>query len=265
MIKKTAILGIDIQNDFTSTSGALFIRGADLDTVRIAAFIDKYDSVIDYIALTMDTHQPIHIASQHYWKDFEGYPPGLFSVITANDVRDGKWIPQYNKDQALPYLETLEDKGGVCTIWPTHCIKGSTGWAINSMVMKSVFTWNINTKKKYDLYFKGMHENTEHYSIFKPLVQFEDDLVQSKQNRKILAKLEEFDRILIMGEAADFCVVNTLKDLLELAPHLSRRIFVMTDCMSWIIPNNERTQYMFEMARQKGVRFISTDDFENLL
>lgn len=265
MIKKTAILGIDIQNDFTSTSGSLFVRGADRDAVRIAAFIDKYEAAIDYIALTLDSHQPIHIANQHYWKDLEGYPPALFSVVRAEDVKDGVWIPQYNKEDAIPYLEALERKGSTCTIWPTHCIKGSAGWAINSMVMKAIFTWNINTQKSYDLYFKGMQENTEHYSIFRPQVQLKDDLLQSKQNRKLLAKLEEFDRILIMGEAADYCVVNSLNDIMELAPHLCKRIYLMTDCMSWIIPNNERTQYIFETARQKGVRFITTDDFENLL
>lgn len=265
MIKKTAILGIDIQNDFSSPSGSLFVRGADLDAVRIATFIDKYEAAIDYIALTMDSHQPIHIASQNYWKDNEGYPPPLYSTITADDVRNDLWLPQFNKEDALPYLEMLESVGGSCTIWPTHCIQGTSGWAINSMVMNAIFTWNINTRKKYELYFKGMEQNIEHYSIFKPMVQFKHDSDLLRQNSQLINKLDEFDRILIMGEAADFCVANTLNDMLEIVPHLARKLYMMKDCMSWIMPNNERVLYSFEMARKKGVRFITTYDFESLL
>lgn len=265
MKKRTAILGIDIQNDFSSPSGSLFVRGADLDAVRIATFIDKYEAAIDYIALTLDTHQPIHIATQNYWKDIEGYPPPLYFTITASDVRDNIWIPQYNKEEALPYLEELEKQGNMCTIWPTHCVMGSSGWAINSMLMNAIFTWSINTKKMYELYFKGMEENTEHYSIFKPMVLFKPESYYAKQNKKLLSKLEEFDRILIMGEAADFCVASTLNDMLDMAPHLAQKLFMMKDCMSWIMPNNERVQLMFEIARKRGVRFITTNDFESLL
>lgn len=262
MKEKTAVLGIDIQNDFTQPTGALFVNGADADVRRMATFIEEYGSSIDYVALTVDSHQPIHIANQHYWKDIEGYPPALFTVIHAEDVESGKWVPQFNENRALSYLKALEQKGEVCTIWPAHCIQGSKGWAINEILIKALYSWSINEGKTYDLFYKGTHQATEHYSIFKAAVEY-DDSEETKLNKKLLSKLEEFDTILIMGEAADYCVANSLNDMLEAAPHLAKRIIILADCMSWINPENKRAIAMYDNARAQGVRFDTSDQFRD--
>lgn len=262
MKERTAVLGIDIQNDFTQSTGALFVNGADADVRRMATFIEEYGSSIDYVALTVDSHQPIHIANQHYWKDKEGYPPALFTTIHSEDLELKKWMPQFNKDRALSYLKALEAKGEVCTIWPAHCIQGSKGWSINEILIKALYSWCINEGKTYDLFYKGMHQATEHYSIFKAAVEY-DDSEETKLNKKLLSKLEEFDKILIMGEAADYCVANSLNDMLKAAPYLAKRIIVLTDCISWINPENERAIKMYEDAKLQGVRFATSDQFRD--
>lgn len=259
---KTAVLGIDIQNDFTQPTGALFVNGADADVRRMATFIEEYGSSIDYVALTLDSHQPIHVANQHYWQDIEGYPPALFTVVHADDVESGKWMPQYNKELALKYLKDLEQKGEVCTIWPAHCIQGSKGWAINEILIKALYSWSINEGVNYDLFYKGIHQATEHYSIFRAVVEYEDS-EETKLNRKLLTKLEQFDNIIIMGEAADYCVANSLNDMLEVAPYLAERIIVLTDCCSWINVENERAIKMYDEARRQGVRFAISDQFRD--
>ncbi len=259
---KTAILGVDIQNDFTLPTGALFVNGADGDVRRMAAFMEEYGSNIDYVALTVDSHQPIHIANQSYWKDKEGYPPALYTVVTAADVASGKWEPQYNRSLALDYLKALEQVGEVCTIWPPHCIVGSKGWAINEILIKALYSWCISENKTYDLFFKGMHQATEHYSIFRAAVEYAD-AEETKLNTKLLNKLESFDQILLMGEAADYCVVNSLSDMLKEAPQLAKKVIVLTDCMSWIHGDNERAKYMYDEARDKGVQFMFSSDFKD--
>ncbi|PXV62687.1 nicotinamidase-related amidase [Dysgonomonas alginatilytica] len=262
MKEKIAVLGIDIQNDFTQPTGALFVNGADADVRRMATFIEEYGSSIDYVALTMDSHQPIHIANQHYWKDKEGYPPALFTVIHAEDVESEKWMPQFNQDRALGYLKALEEKAEVCTIWPAHCIQGSKGWSINEILIKALYSWSINEGKTYDLFYKGTHQATEHYSIFKAAVEFEDS-EETKLNKELLSSLEEFDKIIIMGEAADYCVANSLNDILEFSPHLAKRVIVLSDCISWINPENERAIKMYEKAKLQGVRFATSDQFRD--
>lgn len=257
---KTAILAIDLQNDFTLPSGTLSVKNADEDVKRIARFIEQNGAKIDYIALTLDSHQPIHIAHQIYWKDKDGNAPALFSTISADDVRYGKWIPQYNKDRALPYLERLEETGQVCTIWPMHCICGSDGWAIDKTVISSVIQWSITNNKNYELYFKGQSQSTEHYSIFKASVTWDDE-PGTKLNISLLEKLDTFDRILLVGEAADICVANSLNDILNEHPQLAKKIIVLADCMSWIYPGNRKAEAVFERARQMGAQFGLSSEY----
>lgn len=260
-MKRTAILGIDLQNDFTLPSGSLFVQNADIDVVRIADFIRNNQSKIDYVALTLDSHQPIHIAHQIYWQDRGGDYPELFSVISTGDVKDGKWMPQFNKDLAITYLEQLEQKNGVCTIWPMHCILGTEGWAINKKITDSLAEWAITNDKSYELYYKGYSQSTEHYSIFKAAVEWEDE-PETFLNTRLLSRLNEFDEVLLLGEAADYCVANSLNDILDQCDELAKKTIILTDCISWINPDNKRAKKIFEKARGLGVRFETSRDYK---
>lgn len=259
-MKHIAILGIDLQNDFTSPSGTLFVKGADRDVERIACFIDKNAAKIDYIALTLDSHQPIHIAHRIYWKDTDGNYPQEFSIIKADDVRKGHWIPQYNKNMALPYLEQLEEHGEVCVIWPQHCILGTNGWSLDKLLTDSLSKWAINCNKIYELFYKGYVQFTEHYSIFKAAVEY-NDTPETQLNSKLLNILNTFDEIILIGEAADYCVANSLNDILDECNTLASKIVVLTDCMSWINPNNEKAKLIYDKAKHLGVRFRTSEDY----
>lgn len=261
-MKKTAILGIDLQNDFTLPSGNLFVKNADADVARIANFICLHGHNIDYIALTLDSHQPIHIAHQIYWKDKEDNNPPPYSIISAEDVRTGKWIPQYNKEKALTYLEQLEKKGETCTIWPMHCILGSNGWAINQVITDRLIDLTTSQNKSYELFYKGYSQTTEHYSIFRAAVEWKEE-PHTQINKILLDKLNSFDEILLVGEAADYCVVNSLNDILEEDKELAKKIIVLTDCMSWINSKNERAIAIFEKASKMGVKFMLSTDYSS--
>lgn len=253
-MKKTAMLAIDLQNDFTSPIGALFVQNADKDVQRIADFINNNQSKIEYIALTLDSHQPIHIAHQIYWRDKENHHPDLFSTITANDVKNGRWIAQYNKKLALSYLEQLEAKGETCTIWPMHCILGTNGWALDQTLTDTLSDWAISNNRSYELFYKGYSQSTEHYSIFRAAVEWESQ-PETGLNTRLLSKLNSFDEVILVGEAADYCVANSLNDIVKECAELAKKTVVLTDCMSWINPDNERAKAIFEKAKDAGVRF----------
>lgn len=261
MKKNTAVLGIDIQNDFTRPNGELYVPGSENDVWRIYAFFEECGRYIDYTALSMDSHQPIHIANQIYWKDKEGYPPALFTTITAEAVAKGKWKPQFNQDLALDYLTKLEATGQSCTIWPRHCVQGSWGWALNESLYKALHAWCVLYDRQYELFFKGSHRSTEHYSIFKAAVEI-PDAPETKLNTHLLDILSSYERILVMGESADFCVVNSLYDMITARPEITERIIVFTDCMSWIDRNNHRAMALYDEAQSKGVRFMTSTEFQ---
>lgn len=259
-MKKTAILGIDLQNDFVSTNGNLSVAGAEKDVRNICQFIKSNASKIDYIALSLDSHQPIHIANQCYWQDAEGNPPNLFESITHSDLDAGKWKPKFNKHLASKYLSEIEATGSTCTIWPPHCILGTEGWAIDKQLTDMLYEWSVSQNKQYELFYKGYHQATEHYSIFKAAVQY-DDTPETKLNIALLEKLNSFDELIIVGEAADFCVANSLNDIVDEMPDLAKKTIMLTDCMSWIIKENKKAESIFNKAQTMGVQFKTSTNY----
>lgn len=260
-MKKIALLGIDLQNDFTTPEGSLYVKDSVDDVQRISDFIAENGRHIQYIALSMDSHQPIHIANQIYWRNAAGEMPELFSSITSEDLVADRWIPQYNQSKAFYYLVKLEEEGEVCTIWPPHCILGTGGWTIDKKITDSLYDWCIKEDRSYDVFCKGNNQSTEHYSIFKAAVPFEDD-PETQLNTCLLDLLDSFDELIIVGEAADFCVVNSLKDIVSFYPELARKTVLFTDCMSWIIENNSYATEMFENAKNAGVKFTTSTEYK---
>lgn len=254
---KTVLLAIDLQFDFCSQGGALYVQGADQDICNIANLITTHLDSIDSIIMSMDSHQPVHIAQQIYWRNEDGRQPQLFSTITRQDVVVGRWIPQYNTELALAYLTKLEAAGYVCTIWPPHCIIGTEGWTISEKVFKALTQWTISTGIPYEMVMKGMYQATEHYSIFRAAVEY-SAVKSTLFNDKLIDRLGDYDRILLVGEAADFCVANSLNDILKKTPELAPRIYVLTDCMSYIIDGNESAKKIFNDAKNLGAHFCKS-------
>ncbi len=45
-------------------------------------------------------------------------------------------------------------------------------------------------------------------------------------------------------------------------PEMIDRIIVLTDCMSWIDPNNHRAKALYDEAQNLGVRFMTSVEFK---
>lgn len=88
-MKKIALLIIDGQFDFCNPQGSLFVQGADTDMVRVGDFIKKNEKRIDFIGLTMDSHQVNDISHPSFWMDKDGNYPNPFTIISVADVLSG--------------------------------------------------------------------------------------------------------------------------------------------------------------------------------
>lgn len=258
-MEKVALLGIDLQNDFVLQSGALSVVGAEDDANRIASFIRKNLTKIQHLSFTLDSHHPIHIASQCFWKDKDGNHPKPFTNITSSEAQRGEWIPQYNPKWAYTYLEELEKTGTQCTIWNSHCVLGTNGWALVDTVTDAIKEWEIENARPYNLWFKGTNWYTEHYSIFKANVPY-PNAPETGLNQELLRVLNQYDKVLLVGEAADFCVANSLNDILNETPDLAKKLIILDDCMSWIIPNNPIAVGIFNRAKTMGATFAKSVD-----
>lgn len=233
-MKKVAILIIDPQNDFCDPKGALSVKGAEMDMIRLASFINKNYLSLNEFQITLDSHHRLHIAHPISWLDNHGNPPPLYTTITSSDVKSGKWRARNPGFQSMfeNYVESLEKNGrySLC-IWPEHCLIGSLGAAVNPDVYKAMYTWEgryaIAGKNT-----KGSNLFTEHYSAVKADVEDPADEF-TKINMPLINLLNDNDEILISGEALSHCVANTVRDIADVFdPNDVKKLVLLEDASS---------------------------------
>jgi nicotinamidase/pyrazinamidase len=149
------LLIIDVQNDFCP-GGALAVADGD----AVVPVVNRLAERFDHVVLTQDWHPAGHssFATSH-----AGVAP--FSTVT------------------MPY--------GPQTLWPDHCIQGTTGAAFHPQ---------LATDKAELVIRKGFRAAIDSYSAF-----FENDL---KTPTGLAGYLRErrLKRIVMAGLATDYCV-----------------------------------------------------------
>ncbi len=150
-----ALIVIDVQNDFCS-GGALEVPDGNAVVPVINSMMAEYEHVI----LTQDWHPARHssFASEH-----QGKQP----------------------------FETVEMDYGPQTLWPDHCIQGSSGAAFHP---------NLEWTPAEMVVRKGYRRGIDSYSAF-----FEND---HKTPTGLAGCLKErgIDTVTLVGLATDFCV-----------------------------------------------------------
>jgi nicotinamidase-related amidase len=258
MRKKNALLIIDAQFDFCNPSGALFVPGSEEDNKRLANFMLSNVNEIDYMAATLDSHHINDIAHPSFWKDKDGKNPSPFIVITAQDVRDGKWNPRFTPiDKVLNYLDELEKQGEYAhVIWPHHCLIGSKGHALDEVIFDAIKSYEV-TGKSCNFVTKGTHPLTEHFGAFRAQVPIAG-IPTTDINMDLLKKLAEYQNVYLAGQAKSHCVANTLKQALQYAPELAKKFIILEDCMSNVPGFENIADGIYDNAKKAGVRFSTT-------
>ena len=245
------LLIIDPQNDFVSPEGALSVKGAKEDMDRLTDFILHHGKVIDKVIITMDSHMPGHISTPSYWQDKSGAHPLPFTSISFEDAEKGIW--NASTDNAKEYLKQLEKAGKTHIIWPPHCLFGTYGWTVYEPLYKAAANWAEMYNKEFGFYTKGMDSrDTEMFSVVKPEVSFDNETVNSNAER-FLSILDGYDAILIAGEAENFCVKESVRDIISMRPNLVSKIIILKDCMSRIPVLGDKTDEFWESLKIKGM------------
>jgi nicotinamidase/pyrazinamidase len=268
MRKKNVLLIIDAQYDFCNPNGALFVSGSVEDNKRLANFILANTDEIDSIVTTLDSHITNDIAHPSFWKDKDGKIISPFTLILAQDVRDGKYTPRFASPvKVLEYLDALESQGEFKHfIWPAHCLIGSPGHAIDQVIFDAIQSFVI-TGKHCQFVTKGTHPMTEHFGAFKAQIPL-STAPETQLNTQLLKNLCEYENVYLAGQAKSHCVATTLKQAIENVPELAKKIIVLEDCMSSVgggpDPNNpaltfeKLAQPIYDNAKKAGVRFSTS-------
>ncbi|MCK8492177.1 nicotinamidase [Spirosoma sp. RP8] len=254
-----AFLIIDTQFDFCHPDGALFVPGAEQDVMRMANLIRQHTDQIDHIVVTLDTHHLLDIAHPLFWVDNNGQHPAPFTRISAEDVDAGRWVPRFAVEKAKQYVHDLEaDEQFAHFIWPEHCLIGSRGAALHDTLLDALKDWSRQRELDYVAVPKGLHPLSEHFGIFR--AQVPDPAVpESQLNTGLIADLDRFDRVYLMGEAKSHCVANSLKQILDFAPELVPKVTVVTDCMSDVTGLGHLADPIYAEARARNVHFVKSD------
>lgn len=237
----THLLIIDPQNDFCDgpAAGNLAVPGAWDDMRRLAGFIDREAGQIDAITVTLDSHHHLDIGHPAWWRMPDGSEPAPFTIVTAQDVTEKRITPAepWLAAHATKYLEILERQGRfVHTIWPTHCLLGTPGHAIQPDLMTALNRWSASTNHQVNFVLKGMNPLTEHYSAIRAEVPDPHDQATAT-NMALVERLMQADRLVVAGEALSHCVKATVEDYVADAEKrglrgAAKRISFLTDAMS---------------------------------
>ena len=258
---------IDMQVDFCHQNGSLYVPGAMGDIQRTIEFIYNNAERITNITCSLDSHLPHQIFHPAWWADEAGNHPAPFTLITYDDIKQGKWRPLVAPVQSTNYVKQLEQEAKKqLTIWPYHVMIGSIGNALDPELFTAVLYHSIARKTQPTWLTKGSIPLTEHYSIIQPEVSVPNHPMGGK-NKPFLDTLAQADVVVIAGEAESHCVLETVEDLVEdfsSQPEALQKIYFLRDCTSPVLhPDvdfHAIAQARFADFAKQGVNFIDSTD-----
>ena len=197
--------------------GALYVDNAENDMANVAALVTRFGNKIRKIHVTLDCHHLLDVAHPQLWRDSDGKHPDPFTIITSQEMKDGKWTPVLlqHKQRFIDYCDALAASGKfpLC-IWPPHCLIGSEGNSVLPVLFDALRGWEEAKRENVDYVSKGSNPFTEHYSAVKAEVEDPTDPT-TQLNTKLIQTLMDADKILIAGEAGSHCVKNTVEDIAD--------------------------------------------------
>ncbi len=235
--RRIAVVGIDCQVGFVTPGASLQVPGAVADMNRAIHFIYTHAAQITRLYFSLDTHYAYQIFHPAFWQDAQGQAPAPFSIITAADVRAGRWRAHTQPEQALAYCEALERDGRKqLIIWPYHTLLGGLSHALVPALQEAAMYHTLLRASPSCYVLKGEHPWTESYSVFEPEVKQLGATTLGAFNAELFQALLAYDRVYLFGEASSHCVPETVASLVRqmqiVAPDAVRRLYLLVDCMS---------------------------------
>lgn len=264
---RVLLLIIDMQVDFCHERGALLVPGAREDIRRVIEFIFRNAERLTHITCSLDSHLPFQIFHPAWWADEQGRHPEPFTIITAADVARGAWRPLREPEWSREYVQRLQQEAKKqLTIWPYHAAIGGVGNALDPELWSAVFWHSIARQSQPTWWTKGSIPRTEHYSILRPEIHVPGH-PQGGLSSDFVDMIDEYDHALIAGEAESHCVLETVKDMVEVFQHQPEklaRVHILRDCTSPVrhpeIDFHALAERQFAELAAKGARFIKSTE-----
>lgn len=260
---------IDPQRDFCDPeTGTLYVAGAEKDMVRLAALIGRIGQRVEALHVTLDSHHTLHIAHPIWWEDPAGNPPAPFTILTAEDVAEGRWraADPAARERSQKYVRQLAAHGrSPLCIWPHHCLIGTAGNAVMPALAGALADWEAARLRPVDYILKGSNVWTENYSAIQADVPDPAD-PSTQRNTRLLTTLDDADVVFIAGEASSHCVANTVRDIVaalgsDRGTAVQEKLVLLTDAMSPVPGFEGHADAFFAEMSALGIRTATTETF----
>jgi nicotinamidase-related amidase len=255
---RICLLAVDVQNTFCIPAFELFVggrsgMGAVRDNRRLCEFVYRNLGAITEVVPSLDTHRAMQIFHAVWLVDEQGNHPEPYTLVSAEDVESRRWRvnpavceslglePEYAARQLADYTRKLAAGGKYeLTIWPYHSMLGGIGHALVSAVEEAFFFHGMARNSQPSFQIKGGEVLTEHYSILGPeVLEGPNGEELGHTNDALVAKLLEYDAVIVAGQAKSHCVAWTIDDLLERddtrVRRLAERTYLLEDCTSPVV------------------------------
>ena len=144
-----------------------------------------------------------------------------------------------------------------------------------SSIEEALFFHSIARNTQYDIEIKGDKPFTENYSAIGPEVLTGPmGETWGTHNTKFIEQLQQYDRLIIAGQAKSHCVAWTVQDLLndikDVNPELAKKVYLLEDCSSPVVvpdvvDHTDAANEAYERFAKAGMHVIqSTDNIGSL-
>jgi nicotinamidase-related amidase len=258
-MKQYDLLIIDPQNDFLDIPGAaLPVPGAAADMQRLADWLLAHAAKVRSITVTLDSHASVGVERTTFWLQADGAPVPPFTLITAADLAQGRFMPRDagKRAEVQAYLHALEAGGQrQLVVWPVHCVVGTWGHNIHAGLSDALNHWEMQSGYTVQKVLKGQNPLTEQYSAFKAEVPRSDDPRTALNWPLVHALSAGSATLLIAGEAMSHCVAASVSDLIATLPaqRLAQTV-LLSDCMSPVAGFESAAREFLDRALEAGIQ-----------
>ena len=191
-----------------------------IDTSRRIHII--IDVLNDFISGTMVCHHAKEAISK------------ITERINTHPYEEVRYVCDAHPSQHISFIE----HGGQ---WPTHCIKHSFGQQIDLSFYTCINQPSCRPRISENVFEKGCCPDCEEYSGFNAM---------GTQGKTLGETLYRGQPVLVSGIATEFCVLETVKDLLQ----NGFQVEVLQDGLAYVTLDGHRQA--LTLMRELGVRII---------
>ena len=134
------------------------------------------------------------------------------------------------------------EQGGV---FPPHCVQGTEGMNVYPNLQNVLNDIQRNNPNIHYMQ-KGDLADKEEFSIFQ-------NEHSGEKLRRTIEEFEHFERIDVCGIATDYCVYETVKDLIAFYP--AKQVRVVTNCLAAVDDNDTKLADLMKENGIEGIEF----------